>query len=419
MTSSRKLIIVDPIFRGSRVYFSWLAAGMNQLAEGGSIEVVTRTAAATEESERYFSDIPHEIHQVARVPESFWYGKIEVDQIRKIISKIREIISKDANAWIYFCGVNELYPQLYRLLLRPENRFLRRIPMVLVEYDAKYLFNQYTLFRTGRFMGGVRNFVKIMRLRKPTYLRFALRKRMLAARFLGRFTNASIAILDERIMDDRFVKGSRAVSGYFFLPDPVPERSGAEGVETNPSVSFRDIRILVVGLQTSRKGLIDIVEVCERGSATGVKFIIVGRLAEETEVLRDRISALSDHIEFHEGFFQEEDFQKHYREADYVILPYDTSFEGSSGVMSYAALYAKPLVTSEHGCIGYRVGRFDLGFTYRSRNVDQLQATLAQIPEPDAPEYRRLQENMKEFYATHTIEMHREVLASRFVKLGG
>ncbi len=61
-----------------------------------------------------------------------------------------------------------------------------------------------------------------------------------------------------------------------------------------------------------------------------------------------------------------------FKSVSHLVLPYDESFLGSSGVMLQALSYGIPVLVRDRGLIGYQVKKYKLGQTF-SHNLSQNQ----------------------------------------------
>lgn len=98
--------------------------------------------------------------------------------------------------------------------------------------------------------------------------------------------------------------------------------------------------------------------------------------------------------------------------CDAVLLLYVHHF-GSSGVLAQAAAAGNPVIASDEGLIGYRVGRYGLGWLFRSGDVAALRQALAQVTTAPEEEWRTRREATAA-YAAHFSrnEFRRQLLAA-------
>ena len=144
--------------------------------------------------------------------------------------------------------------------------------------------------------------------------------------------------------------------------------------------------------------------------------MLYGRLTPETEKYRGTLKHLGRVFEWHEGYFPEEEIQRQYREADYVVLPYARDYSGSSGVFAYAMAYGRPCIATSHGCIGYRVRHFGVGYTYTARATESLSRVLSSLARPGGEAYVEMRERCLAYAAERSIQRHQKVILNLFDK---
>lgn len=406
----KNILIVDPIFRGSRLVFSWIVAS-GAAARGYIPHILTRTEAKTAHYHELFSNVDHTLHETIGLPSTFWYGKIEKPLVEKTIQKIKEYDGKLQFDFIYFAGLNEYYPLLVEMLNR-EDGIDKKKKIIIVDYDATCLIRPRN--NPGKFYHSMLKSYLLGILKKGLVKKEDVKKRDLIETLSSTYPNLKIALLDERAFDKKLGLLSKRESRKFvLLPDPGP----LVRIKAKP-VRSEKTRILLVGIQSKRKGIEDVVKLLETGLLRNefVHFTLSGSFPEETGHLKARVAAMKAVFEFREGYFSEETIQETYQQCDYVMLPYDKTFHGSSGVMGYAAAFGKPLITTTHGCIGFRVGKFGLGFSYESGNVLQLSEIIDRLPNRDAEIYREMSRNCNKFSLDHSIDEHQRIL---FASIGG
>lgn len=383
-------LIVDPIFRGSRLFYSWMAFEAFQSA-GFEPRILTRREVRSEGFDAYFDD-QSPIDPVVDLPEGFWYGKIPEEQIGRIVDAIETRLhdrAPDEALHVHFSGLDELFPGMLDALADRFAGSSAPITFSFVHYDARYLLSQGA------------GFVK-------------MREKIAGA--LTLLPGARMLILDDRL--------ERATPPEFqdqvlVMPDPAPltpETIGA--VKKAPQVSTlydKDdarIRVVALGRQSDRKGLPDVIRAARAlPQKPGVRLYVSGPLEADQQRYKAPLTELTpDPIVWRDDYVAEEEIRLTYRDADYVLLPYDKSFEGSSGVFSHAAAFGKPIISTDHGCIGYRIKRHKLGFVYPSGQQEKLAEILQTLPKPDSAEYQSLQAAMANYEAGHNMAAFSERL---------
>ena len=359
------LVIVDPIFRGSRMYFSSLAAKAG-IEAGMNVRILARTEAKTDQFCEFFAGLEVEVDEVFRVPSEFWYGKIDETEQRRALARVRDVSSGDSR--VYFPGLNEQWPEVTNVW---REYGLHHLKALFVEYHPEFLLRAANSVWSSTLRGKWRQ-----------YNRYRLhRKAMLQhlSSFLGDCTNATVSVLDERVVNPRFSARPADISQQIvYLCDPAPERP--KSTDTEPD--RQQLQLLLVGSQSSRKGLREVVRLCNLypNLIDKVRFTLVGRLTDETEPLRAQIDKNRAIITWIEDYVSEKEVAEHFNASDYVLLPYTREFNGSSGVLNSAVAHGRPVLATSHGLIGYRVVNEALGLCYNSGDVDGLAATIASLP---------------------------------------
>lgn len=378
-----KLLIVDPIYRGSRAFYT-----ANALTAGkfNQIDIITRTSALNEHTISFLlnSNSPFNIHEKVEVEDDFWYGKISDENIQNIINSIIELSNIHKYNLIYFVGLNEIYPEIFRKLLKLNNSELLKTNMLFVEYNYNHL-------------------ISLVANRKYNKLKLKFQEN-----FLATYMHARIAILDERVFDSKWsaLEKSEYKNRFIFMPDPA-----AKLYEKEKNGRNNKIKLLLVGLQSKRKGINNIVRFLKKyeNFLKNFEFILVGRLDSESEIHADYLSECSN-LKWINDYLEEEKLQEMYEHCDYVMLPYTKDFNGSSGVFAHACAHSKPMISTNHGCIGYRVERFGLGMTFESGNMVQLYNLLQRLDDIKIEEYRQMERNANQYAIQHSIEKHQEII---------
>jgi glycosyltransferase involved in cell wall biosynthesis len=388
-TVNHNILIVDPILRGSRLVCSSLAvAGF--LKQGWTAHLLTRHDASTEHYRELMGNSTHQLHPTIPVPGGVWFEKLSPALVQSCLTEIGRLAALHKITAIFFTGWNEFFPALpLKVWRRPKTA--RHLPFYAIDYAPSF-------------------WLKAANAGSPRDRLKSLAKRMTTKLALERFPTLKFLILDERVLDEKYsALPPRLRTRFAWIADPAP----VPGKKTTGEKSPSDLpTVLVVGLQTERKGLIDVVELLEQNPQDlPVRFNFVGRLSKETEVLRSRLLALSSrHFCWSEGFWPEATIQRLYAEADFIILPYTRSFDCSSAVLAMACGHGKPVMTTEHGVIGFRVARHHLGLVYPSRQIPALAETLWGLPKPGSLNYQTLSANCRQFAAANSVEKYQQTL---------
>jgi glycosyltransferase involved in cell wall biosynthesis len=397
---------VDPIFRGSRLFYSWIIAE-GAVRRGYKPVIITRTHSRTDNCQELFVDDHPELHEVVNLPGEFWYGSIDCIGLEEVFNKIVNITNNRDVGLIYFSGINEIYSSLFKLLKIGKVPNLDKIPVVFTDYDAMFLLREIAC-------NPPHNILK--RLQWGLKKRYRDKRKLENYKYLNsRITNLHIMLLDERINDSSLTRLSDRYKNIFsFLPDP-PSPVRMNNTISRARKDNTLIKILIVGKQSRRKGILDVIQAVEE-KWTGhenIRFVISGNLEKEMEYIRPKLIELKSRICWHDDYVSNKTLLERFDDADYVMLPYTTDFNGSSGVMAMAAQCGKPLITTGHGLIGYRTKANKIGFTYKSGDIRELKNILCKLPGPGQCDYSKMSDACKKFSRENSIEKHQEIILSR------
>ena len=383
MKQKKKLVIVDPIFRASRLFFTYIAS-IGAINRDYKVYIITRKDYQNPQYRELFLDLDVDFIPIIDAVKDKWYFKVPIKEIRKALIYVRKNFNLRSNTMLYIPGWNEFFPWLPLMLLF---RFkgLHEYKIRGIEYDINFL------------LDGRQSFKSIIKL--VIFYLLSLK-----------FKNTLIGVLDERITysASRGLR-KRTKKRIFLIADPANSKLFIN--EINEPSADRLINILIVGLQSKRKGLDDVINLLKQTSneLNNVRFKLVGRLDADTEIFRGTLNA-DKRIDFKDGFMSEAEIIKEYMKSDFVIIPYKKSFHSSSGVYAYAILAGKPVISTKHGCIGYRVNHFNLGFTYESGNISELSTVISNLPPMSSEVYVKLSIRSKNYAKRNSIISHNKIL---------
>ena len=374
-----KILIVDPIFRGSRLFYTWMAH-QAFCANGVRPRILTRKEYLSDDFPAYF-DNSRDIDAVIDLPKGLWYGKISDEAIFHLLDEVARYVG-DEPAHVHFSGLDEMFPTLLDALVERFSESRNPTTFSMVQYDARY------------HLSSGAGFLK-------------MRSRIRAA--LQSLPNMYVLLLDDRLeggLCDEFARQA------IIIPDPAPiseeeiEKIRAESASSSLFENVgNEIRVVALGRQSERKGLPDIIRAArELDQSSNIRLYVSGSLEPGQEKLRTPLQELTPHsIVWRDSYVAEAEIRRTYRDSHYVLLPYARSFEGSSGVFSYAAAFGKPLIASDHGCIGYRIKKHGLGYVYPSGNASALAGILKELPSPESREYGEMQDRVAQYESAHNM----------------
>lgn len=227
------------------------------------------------------------------------------------------------------------------------------------------------------------------------------------------------------ILEETAVEDLRAAAGkpVYFYPNVTDET-----VESVPALEQR-IRekargrkvVLLAGTIESRKGIIPLINVIRASRPGGHFFVIAGKLYPD--------SFEADELELVDGFLghppenclamigrvaDEKSFNALVRSADIVYAAY-IGFMGSSGIMTKAALFKKPIIVSKGGLMGYRAEKYRLGAVIDPSNPPEIAGAIEKLSHETAGDPWRL---YGEYFAMHSYARLKEIL-SGLPSIGG
>jgi glycosyltransferase involved in cell wall biosynthesis len=379
--SKPTILVVDPILRGSRLAFSAHAL-RGFVARGWDAHLLTRKEPPTPHYEELVSGVAHQAHRTLPIAPDVWYEKLSSTGLRTCMDEVARLAAEHRFAAAFFSGWDEFFPRLVIARWHSPGP-LAWLQTLAVDYSpAFWLADPGPGLRSGSIAALAKRFVSRLALRRFRTLRFLL--------------------LDERVFEPGTMLPAGFRDRFAWIPDPGPVLSAIPPAASSPAGRPT---ILLVGLQSKRKGLADVVRLLETGALKReVHFRLVGRLAPDTERLRPRLHRLSPSaFSWVEDFLPEADIQREYAAAQFVALPYTRSFDCSSSILAMASGHGKPVVATDHGVIGFRVQKHGLGFTYPSHDIAKLAATIGSLPATSSALYRTFSENCRRFAQANSV----------------
>ncbi len=211
------------------------------------------------------------------------------------------------------------------------------------------------------------------------------RKRILYARMLRNPALARVLSLDPyfaAVAHREFRHGDKVVA----LADPAAVPAGADDLPKAPSPFPPDrTALLMFGELTERKGILPLLDACalvDARTAARAAVLIAGRIAPELRaVVGDRVAALRVHrpelwIALDDRRLPTDELMTAVAACDIVLAPYQR-FVGSSGVLVWAARFARPVITQSYGLLGRLVADYSLGLAIDTMRPQAIADALA------------------------------------------
>lgn len=387
-------VIVDPILRGSRATVT--AAIIRCLSdESNELQLVTRRQFLTEHVEQLFDWTSISLYSVVPVSRRVWYQRIsahiQLFQAAVVLSMLRRSESDTC----VFTGMNENAITV-AVVAGIARLFCRDCVIVAIDHMPQYLIGRSLSLNWRRRL-----------------------KQLLIGPLCALNPRLILTYADERVFDPGMEPTLRR-SNIAALPDPAPDRS-----EFPIRSGSRSNSVLLVGNQSSRKGLrsvLDLLKWCSQNDRRVTWHTrLVGQLTLETEPLRQTLVQFEKEglLSWRESYISELDLRREISESGYVWLPYEKSFESSSGVFAYAMAAGTPVLSTDHGAIGYRVARFGVGFSYPAESAVEAYQSVKEATTCSSNAYAHMQENANRLYLSYSEEHFcfklRELIRSRVI----
>lgn len=175
------------------------------------------------------------------------------------------------------------------------------------------------------------------------------------------------------------------------FPDPQddspPDTTFAPALAAQGAAAGRPI-IGVVGSLAQRKGVAALAQVAQQCADRGWFFLFAGYLVRDTfskaelHVIDELIAAKPQHCYFYLQHIPDQaQFNALIDVCDIVYAAYE-NFLPSSGLLTKAALFDKPVIVSKGYCMAERVQRFGMGATMYQGNVAQCIEAIEFLTDP-------------------------------------
>lgn len=383
------VLIIDPIFRGSRLYYSAMIAEALGGALSGGIDLLTREHVKSALLASYADRLAAvSLRATLAVPSTLWYGAVPAPACRQIIDRLA--LARPGTVAVA-AGWNELEAHLPAELAQ----LRRRLPLhfFAYEYAAETL--------------------------------LAPAKQQLLAQVAAQFASFTLWVLNEGFDTSAVrVPGLRLHA----LPDPIPHHEGSALLLTAreqrsklvvDAIPPGCLGLLAVGLQSARKGLRDLIRAARtlKSDSLPARIVLSGEIAKGEEQLNAQVAKLAPTMVARSAYVDDAEILRTYNAADVVLLPYARDFSGSSGVFAHAMAFGKPVIATDHGCVGWRVKRFGLGLVYPADDPAALVAAIRSLLAWTAEQWQACRERCRAYhaandYARTLVAIRAEVIAA-------
>ncbi len=101
-------------------------------------------------------------------------------------------------------------------------------------------------------------------------------------------------------------------------------------------------------------------------------------------------------------YFTDEEVRYYFCAADAVIISHRKDFKGASGVLSTAAQYNLPVISTDIGDIGETIKKYKLGLTFEAENPLSLREAILSFLNLNEEEKQEMKRNLSYFAQTHS-----------------
>jgi glycosyltransferase involved in cell wall biosynthesis len=344
----KRLLVIEPICTGSRLLY--LDKVIQILSKKYFITVITRSNYRND----YYNEVGKNVEKFAKIITV----NVDLDgvQIRNLnmrewFAYCKEIIQFDKSS-------SDKYDILFMAL---DDYFLS---FTISSFLAKILRNANKSYAIKYRVGPLLN---------PLY---SIRNIILYTFFIiGRISWGIQYIQFDERLKEKFFFGSKILwipdfwSGDF-NPAIQSEARNIYGYRPN------DFIVLLIGTQDNRKGIVFILESLPTlfSQIPDLKVCVHGKVHDDYIDLFEEAQKLygNERIQYFPKFIPESQLHLPYAAASIVALPYNISFNATSGVLPRSAASGVPVVASSHGLISYRVSKHFIGELFDYGDVKQF-----------------------------------------------
>ncbi len=228
----------------------------------------------------------------------------------------------------------------------------------------------------------------------------------------------AIAVLDEGVKSALATTvGNKPV---LIWPDAteegLPETTLAPIVSIKQQAGLRPI-VGLIGMLEPRKGLLTLLRAMECINDEECYFLVAGHLPgeaysasqrQELERLIKAGSGVKAHFEFR--YIEDPlEFNAYVAACDFLYMAYE-NFYHSSGILTKAAVFEKPVIVSAGYCMAERVRHYDMGLEIQGGDVCQARQAILQLADKGFLGRVKEQARFREYHSFHNRERLRLAL---------
>lgn len=181
------------------------------------------------------------------------------------------------------------------------------------------------------------------------------------------------------------------------IGDPV-EISSKEEARRRLNLDLSETVFLIFGILRKDKRL-DAAIKAIKGLA-GCRLIIAGGPHDFTEASVEELireNGCEDSVSTEIAYLSEERMHAYFSACDAVVIPYDKSFKGQSGILTLACAHGKAMIASDVGILGDVIKQRSIGFAVEPENAPALRAGILCFLSLTAEERGRMEQRVRSY----------------------
>lgn len=148
----------------------------------------------------------------------------------------------------------------------------------------------------------------------------------------------------------------------------------------------KKIHLLFFGVIRRDKGLFELLNCIRESGNLDIVLTIAGSAGQitESEVIEAIENAnLVERVDLILRYIDDKEIPELFENADWVVLPYKSTFNAQSVVITLAAKYLRPVISSDTGQNGFDVKKYRTGLVFNVNQYDELTQILKHLRKPE------------------------------------
>lgn len=169
-------------------------------------------------------------------------------------------------------------------------------------------------------------------------------------------------------------------------------------------INSNKIKLLFFGVIRRDKGLDVLIQALDKKCDSNINISIIGsagQMTKEEIQSMPKSKTLKSNINYDLRYVDETEIEGIFANHDFLVLPYKKTFNAQSVVLTIAAKYKIPIISSDIGQNGFDVKKYNLGLTFEAENSDDLIKILEKAKSLDRAQ---IISNFETYSSEHTWE---------------